>query len=193
MKSEMSLVEKSICIAFSKSLSLSDAYMHHQTRLPLSQIMACCLFGTIPLSEPMIFFLSIGPLGTHFSEIWIKTTILILSCPYCVNDPQPWLTSPCPPVVPQTILHSTGPGISGTLFHIWPECAWCISFLNITCNSLYIKQVDFVSILWCLTFTCRICITSFQKVYYDNIQVRLKFKPILHTLRFLGQHTTHGL
>ena len=34
--------------------------------------MACCLVGTKPLSEPMMAYLLIVPLGTSFSEIWMK-------------------------------------------------------------------------------------------------------------------------
>ena len=41
---------------FSNLLSRSDAYMHQQTRPSLVQIMACCLFGTKPLPEPMITY-----------------------------------------------------------------------------------------------------------------------------------------
>ena len=36
------------------SLRLSDAYMCHQPRPPLVQIMACRLFGANPLSEPIL-------------------------------------------------------------------------------------------------------------------------------------------
>ena len=38
----------------------------------LVQIIACHLFGAKPLSEPNAGLLSIGPLGTNFSEILIK-------------------------------------------------------------------------------------------------------------------------
>ena len=34
--------------------------------------MACCLSGAKQLSKPMAGLLSIGPLGTNFSEIWIE-------------------------------------------------------------------------------------------------------------------------
>ena len=54
------------------SLRPRDAYMHHQLRPSLAQIMACRLFGTNPLSEPNAVLLSVGPLGTNFSEISIK-------------------------------------------------------------------------------------------------------------------------
>ena len=36
------------------SLRLGDAYMRHWTGSSLVQIMACCLFGAKPLSEPML-------------------------------------------------------------------------------------------------------------------------------------------
>ena len=37
--------------------------------------MACCLSGAKQLSKPMAGLLSIGPLGTNFSEIWIEIQI----------------------------------------------------------------------------------------------------------------------
>ena len=36
------------------SLMPDDAYMHHWNGSPLVQIMACCLLGAKPLSEPML-------------------------------------------------------------------------------------------------------------------------------------------
>ena len=50
----------------------SDVYMRWQNRPSLVQIMACCLFGAEPLSEPMVAFCQVGPLGTNFSEILIR-------------------------------------------------------------------------------------------------------------------------
>ena len=41
------------------------------TSSSLVQVMACRLFGTKPLPQPMIFFL-ITPLVINFNEIWIK-------------------------------------------------------------------------------------------------------------------------
>ena len=51
----------------------SAAYMRQCTWLSLVQVMACRLFGAKPLPEPMLLYLSIGPLGTSSSEtrIWI--------------------------------------------------------------------------------------------------------------------------
>ena len=50
----------------------SATYMHQCIRLALVKIIACHLFGTKPLSKPMLCLLSIGPLGTNFSEILLK-------------------------------------------------------------------------------------------------------------------------
>ena len=41
------------------------AYMHHQTRPSLVQIMACCLFGAKPLSESMLDFCKVDPLRKY--------------------------------------------------------------------------------------------------------------------------------
>ena len=38
--------------------------------------MACRLSGAKPLPEPMMQKLSVGPLGTYFSEIWIEIKII---------------------------------------------------------------------------------------------------------------------
>ena len=43
------------------SLGLSGAYMRHQRRPSLVQIMACRLFGTKPLSEPMLYYCQLNP------------------------------------------------------------------------------------------------------------------------------------
>ena len=43
-----------LCLFCINSLRLSDAYMCQETRLSLLQIMACRLFSTKPLSEPML-------------------------------------------------------------------------------------------------------------------------------------------
>ena len=50
--------------------------MRQRTELALVRVMACCLFGTKPLLEPMLTLL-IEPLGTNFSEIQIKTKFFI--------------------------------------------------------------------------------------------------------------------
>ena len=65
---------KSVLNAFLKLTSWgpsSDAYATatYDTVIPLVQIMACRLFGTKPVSEPIARILSIGPLRTNFSEI----------------------------------------------------------------------------------------------------------------------------
>ena len=49
----------------------SAAYMRQWTDYSFVQVMACHLIGAKPLPEPMPT-LSIGPLGTNFSEIQIK-------------------------------------------------------------------------------------------------------------------------
>ena len=54
------------------SHSPSAAYMRQWTRSALVQIMACRLFGAKPLFKPMLFFFSIGPFWTNWSEIWIE-------------------------------------------------------------------------------------------------------------------------
>ena len=43
------------------SLRPNDAYMHQQTRSSLLQIMACCLYSTEPLSEPMLDYCWLDP------------------------------------------------------------------------------------------------------------------------------------
>ena len=45
----------------------SAAYMRQWTVSILVQVMACRLFGAKPLPQPILAFLSIGPLGTNFS------------------------------------------------------------------------------------------------------------------------------
>ena len=53
---------KLITIPIFNSSSLARAYMHQQTR-PLIQMMACCLFGTEPLSEPNLVYCYLDPCG----------------------------------------------------------------------------------------------------------------------------------
>ena len=48
-----------------------DAYMHHQARQSLFQMMACHLFGVKPLSKQCWIIVN-GPFGIYFSVIWIK-------------------------------------------------------------------------------------------------------------------------
>ena len=52
-------------------LMFIGTYMYQWTQLSLVQIMACHLFGTMPLSELAGILLS-GELLTNFNEIWIK-------------------------------------------------------------------------------------------------------------------------
>ena len=61
------------------SLRLSDSYMHQWTRPSLVQIMACRLFGTKPLSEPMLTKLSFGHLRNkiQWNFITIKTYLFM--------------------------------------------------------------------------------------------------------------------
>ena len=53
------------------------AYMHQWTGSALVQIMAWCLFGTKPLPEPMLTYLSFGPLGTNQWNLNQKTKLFI--------------------------------------------------------------------------------------------------------------------
>ena len=48
------------------------AYMYQWIGSTLVQIMACCLFGTKPLSKQMLGYCELDPRGTNFSEILIK-------------------------------------------------------------------------------------------------------------------------
>ena len=43
------------------SLTPRDAYMRHQSKPSLFQIMACCLFGAMPLYEPKLDYCQLGP------------------------------------------------------------------------------------------------------------------------------------
>ena len=68
---------------------LSAAYMHRWIGSALVQVMACCLFGTKQIPEP------IGLLGTNFSKIWIG----ILSFSFkemCLNMSSAKLRPFCP-------------------------------------------------------------------------------------------------
>ena len=61
-----------LCVYVLNSLRPRDTYMHHQTRALLVQIMACCLFDTKPLSEPMLVYCEMEPWKHIFSEMSIK-------------------------------------------------------------------------------------------------------------------------
>ena len=61
---------------FLNSSRLSDVYRHQYTETPLVQLMACRLFGAKPFWANAGLLL-IEPLGTSFSEMWIK----IQKCP----------------------------------------------------------------------------------------------------------------
>ena len=52
---------KQAMVLLVNSLRLRDAYMHHQMRPSLVQIMACRLFGAQPLSEPMLDYCQLDP------------------------------------------------------------------------------------------------------------------------------------
>ena len=54
------------------SLRLTHAYLHHWSGSSLVQVMACCLFGTKPLSPANDELFSIWHLWTNFSDIGIK-------------------------------------------------------------------------------------------------------------------------
>ena len=60
-----------MCMALNSSPP-SAAYMCQWSGLALVQIMACHLFGTKPLSKPMLGYCQLDPLGTNFSEVLIK-------------------------------------------------------------------------------------------------------------------------
>ena len=55
-----------------KSSPLSAAYMRQWIGSALVQIMACRLFGAQPLSKQMLNVISIGSVGTNFSEILVE-------------------------------------------------------------------------------------------------------------------------
>ena len=59
--SKVSFAESFYGIYFINSWRPSDAYMCHQTRPSLVQIMACCLVGAKPLSEPMLGYCLFKP------------------------------------------------------------------------------------------------------------------------------------
>ena len=54
------------------SLRQSYAYMRHQPSLSLVQIMACHLFGTKPLSEPMLFCCQLNPWEQTSAQLYLK-------------------------------------------------------------------------------------------------------------------------
>ena len=58
----------------------SDAYMHQQNRPSVVKTMACCLFRTKPLPEPIMTFCQWDSLG-FFSEI---------SCEFHIFIPENW-------------------------------------------------------------------------------------------------------
>ena len=53
-------------------ISPSATYMRRWTGSSFVQVMACRLLGAKPLPEPMLDLMSIWPLGTNISEIWIE-------------------------------------------------------------------------------------------------------------------------
>ena len=55
--------------SFINPLWLSHAIWQQETKSSLVQIMACCLCGTKPSSEPVLTFCENEPLATKFSEI----------------------------------------------------------------------------------------------------------------------------
>ena len=56
------------------SLRPIAAYMHQQTKPTLVQIMACCLFGTKPLSEPMLIYCQLDPKwNINGNKHWLRT------------------------------------------------------------------------------------------------------------------------
>ena len=59
------------CLNYSNLLMLSDAYMRHQTRPSLVQILVCSLFSTKPSPETMMAYYQLYP-WEHYCENWIK-------------------------------------------------------------------------------------------------------------------------
>ena len=55
------VLSKYIAMIHVNSSPPSAAYMRQQIRSALVQIMACCLIGTKPLSEPMLEYCSLDP------------------------------------------------------------------------------------------------------------------------------------
>ena len=62
----------SVCFLCLNSLRPSDAYMRHQPRPWMVQIMACRLFGAKPLSEPMPYYCQLDPLQQTSIELYLK-------------------------------------------------------------------------------------------------------------------------
>ena len=54
------------------SLRPSDAYMHHQPRPSLVQIMACRLFGAKTLSQPMLYYCQLDPYEQTSVKLYSK-------------------------------------------------------------------------------------------------------------------------
>ena len=96
----MNSVGNNIFQDFVKSLRPSDAYMHQYNIPTLVQIMACRLFGTKPLSDPILPYCQLHPkehISVKFSlkfKVFIKQNALenvvcemvaILSKPQCVE------------------------------------------------------------------------------------------------------------
>ena len=65
-------LNKAKSISLINSSSYNAAYMRQWTWPALVQITVCRLFGTKPLSEPILGLLSIGPLRTNFGDIVSK-------------------------------------------------------------------------------------------------------------------------
>ena len=65
------LLYKKFCLSIGSlnSLRPSDAYMRQWNESSLVQVMACCLFGTKPLSEPMLAY-SLLDAWEHISVIF---------------------------------------------------------------------------------------------------------------------------
>ena len=98
--SSHSLLYRYVCVCnIFNSLRPSDAYMLDLTRPSFGQIMAWRRKGVKPLSERMMAYCKLGPLGTNFSEMLIKNIFIqenpfqnviwkmaaILSLPQCVE------------------------------------------------------------------------------------------------------------
>ena len=65
-------VTQGTLIKFINSLRPRDAYMRHQSRPSLVQIMACRLCGTKPLSEPMLDYCKLDPWEHISVKFWSK-------------------------------------------------------------------------------------------------------------------------
>ena len=125
----------------------------------LAQIMACCLFGAKPLSEPVLpGLLSIGPLGTKFSENCIK--IHTFSCkkihlkmssakqqPFCLGGDELMTSSMYYQVILDSVL--TAPDCIFLILHKIPN-ALVIFLSPVGChfNTIQFNNILYIILQW---------------------------------------------